>query len=66
MRGAEEISETDLGGYEQVAGVWIPFSIESGSKGGRATSRITVERAEVNVAGRGRVVQDAAGRRGRA
>src|SRR5690242_16163332 len=49
VRGSEEISETDLGGYEQVAGVWIPFSIESGSKGGPRTSRILVEHAEVNV-----------------
>ena len=29
VRGSEEIGETDLGGYQQVAGVWIPFSIES-------------------------------------
>src|SRR3569833_2869066 len=49
VRGAEEISETDLGGYEQVAGVSIPFAIESGSKGGPRTSRITVERARINV-----------------
>src|SRR3569623_168447 len=49
VRGAEEISETDLGGYQQVAGVWMPFAIESGSQGGPRTSRISVERAEVNV-----------------
>jgi photosystem II stability/assembly factor-like uncharacterized protein len=48
-RGAEEITETDLGGYQQVAGVWIPFSIESGGKGGPRGNRVTVERAEVNV-----------------
>lgn len=48
VRGSEQISETDLGGYQQVAGVWIPFSIESGSKGGPRTSRILVEHAEVN------------------
>jgi photosystem II stability/assembly factor-like uncharacterized protein len=50
VRGTEEITETDLGGYQQVAGVWLPFAIESGSKGGPRNSRITVERAEVNVA----------------
>jgi photosystem II stability/assembly factor-like uncharacterized protein len=49
VRGAEQITETDFGGYQQVAGVWIPFSIESGSKGGPRTSRIAVEHAEVNV-----------------
>jgi len=49
VRGAEEINETDLGGYQQVSGVWIPFAIESGSKGGPRTSRISVERAEINV-----------------
>ena len=50
IRGAEHITETDLGGYQQVAGVWIPFAIESGSPGGPRTNRIIVERAEVNVA----------------
>ena len=33
VRGAEQITETDLGGYQQVAGVWIPFSIECGAQG---------------------------------
>ncbi len=47
-RGVEEISETDLGGYQQVAGAWFPFSIESGGKGGPKGNRITIERAEVN------------------
>jgi len=50
IRGTESISETDLGGYQQVAGVWIPFSIESGAPGGPRSSRIDVQRAEVNVA----------------
>jgi photosystem II stability/assembly factor-like uncharacterized protein len=49
VRGSEEIGETDLGGYQQVAGVWIPFSVESGEQGGRRNFRVTVERAEVNV-----------------
>jgi len=49
IRGTESVGETDLGGYRQVAGVWMPFSIESGSPGGPRTSKITVERAEVNV-----------------
>ncbi len=49
VRGAERITETDLGSYEQVAGVWFPFSIESGRKGGPRGSRITIEHAEANV-----------------
>ncbi|HEY0481197.1 MAG TPA: hypothetical protein VGD37_26960, partial [Kofleriaceae bacterium] len=49
VRGAERLTETDFGGYQQVAGVWFPFAIESGNKGGPRTSRILVERAEVNV-----------------
>ncbi len=50
VRGAEQILETDLGNYQQVAGVWFPFAIESGGRGGPRGSRITIERAEVNVA----------------
>ncbi len=49
IRGTEEITETDMGGYQQVAGVWFPFAIESGQKGQGRRSRITIERAEVNV-----------------
>ncbi len=49
VRGAERVTETDLGGYEQVAGVWMPMAIESGRKGGPRTSRITLTRAEPNV-----------------
>src|SRR4029077_7954448 len=50
VRGAEQITETDLGGYQQVAGVWFPFAQESGPKGGPRNTRIIIERAEVNVA----------------
>ena len=49
VRGAERITETDLGSYEQVDGVWFPFSIESGPKGAPRSTRITIERAEPNV-----------------
>ncbi len=49
VRGAEQVSETDLGSYEQVEGVWIPFAIESGGKGERRGQHLTIERAEVNV-----------------
>jgi photosystem II stability/assembly factor-like uncharacterized protein/outer membrane lipoprotein-sorting protein len=49
LRGTEQITETDLGSYEQVEGVWVPFSMETGRKGGPKTARFTVERAEANV-----------------
>jgi photosystem II stability/assembly factor-like uncharacterized protein len=49
VRGTENITETEYGGYHQVAGVWIPFFIESGPKGQPKNFRIAVERAEVNV-----------------
>jgi photosystem II stability/assembly factor-like uncharacterized protein len=49
IRGAEQITEMDLGSYEQVAGVWLPFSVDSGRPGRPRGSRITFERAEVNV-----------------
>src|SRR6185295_3814703 len=43
IRGVDNITETDLGAYEQVGGVWMPFSVESGPKGGRRNYRLTVE-----------------------
>ncbi len=49
VRGAERIVEQDLGSYEQVAGVWFPFSIESGRKGAPRNARVTFERVEANV-----------------
>src|SRR5712692_3885353 len=49
IRGVEQVTESDLGSYAQVEGVWIPFSIESGRKGGPRAYRVTVEQAEVNV-----------------
>jgi hypothetical protein len=50
IRGAEQIVEADFGGYQQVAGVWFPFAIETGRPGGPRNTRILVERAEINVA----------------
>jgi photosystem II stability/assembly factor-like uncharacterized protein len=49
VRGVEQITETDVGDYEQVAGVYLPFSMESGRKGAPRTTHITIERAEANV-----------------
>jgi photosystem II stability/assembly factor-like uncharacterized protein len=49
VRGVEQIFESDLGDYQQVAGVWIPTSIDSGRKGAPRTSHVVIERAEPNV-----------------
>jgi photosystem II stability/assembly factor-like uncharacterized protein len=48
VRGVETISETDFGSYQQVGGLWLPFSIESGGKGGPKGFRLTIERYEIN------------------
>jgi photosystem II stability/assembly factor-like uncharacterized protein len=49
IRGVERITETDLGDYGQIAGVWLPFSIESGAKGAPRSSHYAIERVEANV-----------------
>src|SRR4051812_19214862 len=49
IRGSEDITETDLGEYQQVAGVWLPFSLESGDPGKPRNNRIRIERIEPNV-----------------
>jgi photosystem II stability/assembly factor-like uncharacterized protein len=49
VRGAERVTEADLGSYGQVAGVWFPFAIEQGPKGAPRGARFTIERIEVNV-----------------
>ena len=49
VRGVEQEFESDLGNYELVEGVYMPFSIESGPKGGNKNQKIVVEKVEVNV-----------------
>lgn len=49
VRGAESVTETDYGNYQQVAGVWFPFAVESGPPGSR-NLKLAVEHAEANVA----------------
>jgi hypothetical protein len=49
VRGVQQEYETDLGNYEQVAGVYVPFSRETGPKGGRKGQKHTIESAEANV-----------------
>ncbi|HWU90281.1 MAG TPA: hypothetical protein VN253_23615, partial [Kofleriaceae bacterium] len=48
IRGTESISETDFGSYQQVGGIWFPFSVENGGKGGPKGFRIAVERVELD------------------
>lgn len=48
-QGAQVEVETDLGEYEKVAGVYFPFSIESGPKGSLDKQKIILEKGEANV-----------------
>jgi hypothetical protein len=48
-RGVEREVETDLGNYALVEGCYLPFSLESGSRGGARTSRVSWDRIEANV-----------------
>jgi hypothetical protein len=47
--GAQEETETDVGDYEKIAGVFVPFSIESGRKGDPDKQKVIIEKAEANV-----------------
>jgi len=51
IRGAPQEFETSLGDYKQVAGVYLPFSSESGPKGSSSSdrSKITYDKIEANV-----------------
>ena len=48
--GVQLAIETDLGDYEKVNGVFLPFAIESGKKGSSDKQKFIVEKAEVNLA----------------
>ena len=50
VRGAEREFESSLGDYKEVAGVYLPHSVESGVKGSPNKSQITFEKIEANVA----------------
>ncbi len=49
-QGAQIETETDLGDYEKIAGVFIPFSVESGERHSTDKQKIVIEKAEPNVA----------------
>lgn len=50
IRGAQQVSETELGDYEKVAGVYFPMSVESWQDGqSNQRQRVTIAKAEANV-----------------
>jgi outer membrane lipoprotein-sorting protein len=48
IRGTQQEQETDLGSYEKVEGVYLPFSYEIGEKGKPKGQKVTFEKAEIN------------------
>jgi hypothetical protein len=49
VQGAQTEIETDLGDYEKIAGVFVPFSLEAGRKGDPDKQKIVIDKAEPNV-----------------
>lgn len=49
-QGAQVEVETDLGDYEKINGVFVPFSVEAGHKGDPDKQKIIIDKAEGNVA----------------
>ena len=47
--GAQEEVEEDIGDYEKIGGVLVPFSLEAGRKGDPDKQKIVIEKAEANV-----------------
>jgi len=47
--GAQEETETEVGDYEKIGGVFVPFSIEAGHKGDPDKQKTVIEKAEANV-----------------
>jgi hypothetical protein len=49
VRGAEREYETTLGDYKEVAGWYLPHSVEIGAKGSSNKQKITYEKIEANI-----------------
>jgi hypothetical protein len=49
VRGAEREYETLLGGYKQVDGWYLPYSVETNTKGSSEKQKVTYEKIEANV-----------------
>ena len=48
QHGAQQETETDVGDYEKIGGVFVPFSIEAGRKGDPDKQKIVFDKAEAN------------------
>src|SRR5207248_2598915 len=55
--GVPNETVVDYGDYEKVAGVYVPFAVESGPKGSSERVSVQVEKAEANVAAESRLFQ---------
>ena len=49
IRGAEQEFESSLGDYKEVNGWYLPFSVESNSKGSPFKQKVTYEKIEANL-----------------
>lgn len=49
VHGAQEEVETDVGDYEKIGGVFIPFSLEAGRKGDPDKQKVIIDKADANV-----------------
>src|SRR5437762_1953786 len=49
VQGEERDYETSLGDYKEVAGGYLPYSFESGTKGSPFKQKVSIEKMEVNV-----------------
>jgi hypothetical protein len=52
VRGSEQVTESDYGEYERVAGVWIAMSVETGARNADSSAKMkyVFDKAEANVA----------------
>lgn len=49
VRGAEQATESELGDYEKVGGVYFPMAVSSGPRGSNQRQEMTIEKAEANI-----------------
>jgi hypothetical protein len=49
IRGEEVETQTDLGNYEEVEGLMIPFSFESGPKASTNRQKLKITKVEINI-----------------
>jgi hypothetical protein len=49
VRGVPQETVTDIGNYEKVDGIYVPFSAESGPKGSSDRQQVEFSKAEINV-----------------